>query len=431
MEQSIHDFQNLLEKKNIDMMNKYLKEILDNFDFIFYPDIIQTEKRAKQYENNSKIIIIDEYIQNNVKYYVICFDYKLIILPNEDQKGISILGDIIINFDDCDRYFLQNCDIKSETDSADKNDPKIFLYEIQSFSREFSIRSIKGNLSIESKIKIQNFWNIIVNCLSGFLIKKGYQNSRNRHDKYIKDEFVEYKEENANYTNKSYIELRNLGSGSGGTVSLIYYISKEEVFALKLPYTRSRLNERERRNYLDIRYPFIVPYIGYIKYANDPEYLLLEYVEGKTLDKNVLENLNDQEKYNIILELLLTIRYLHSQEYIYRDFGFSNIMINQNKDAILIDFDHLRKVTDEIEDEEQTKNFFGEAVAPEDIKTYKSDVYSLRYIFHFILYGKSPKINGKMEINQDFILESCLEEDPDKRPNLSEVIDIFYVNFFY
>ena len=225
-----------------------------------------------------------------------------------DSNVIFYLSDI---------YFIQNIDFQFENDTDNEN----FFNEIRNFSKKFRI----------SNEKVQHFWSIIVNCLSGFLIKKGYQNSRNRHEKYLNEKFVEYEEKNSNFVNKSYIELRNIGRGSGGIVNLIYHIPKEEIFALKIPFYESQhLIERERRNYLSIRYPFIVPYIGYIKFVDKPKYLLLEYVEGETLDKYDLSHLNDQEKYTIILELLLSIHYLHSHNYIYRDLRLNKIMINQN-----------------------------------------------------------------------------------------------------
>ena len=102
----------------------------------------------------------------------------------------------------------------------------------------------------------------------------------------------------------------------------------------------------------------------------------------------------------------------------------NNIMINQRKDAILIDFDSVLTVGDV-----QTKDFDDQVVAPEENKTFKSDVYSLGYIIHFILYGKAPIINNKMVIKEDFILKSCLERDPTKRPNIIEVIYTFFANF--
>ena len=421
MQQSIHAFQNLLKTKSIDISNKYLKETLYKFGFIFYQDILQPEKEVKQFVNKYKILIIDECMENGNKYYVICFDYTLIILPQEDKADDSILpqkdetDDLILpsiftRFENNDKYYKLNCNIRNEN----------FFNDIKTFSEKFQI--LNENM--------QHFWSTVVNCLSGFLIKKGYQNSQNRHEK-INEKFVEYEEKNSNFENKSYIELRNIGHGSGGIVKLIYHISKEEIFALKMPNAESQhLNERERSNYLNIRHPFIVPYIGYIKFANNPKYLLLEYVEGETLDKYDLSLLNDQEKFIIILELLLSIHYLHSHNYIHRDLRLCNIMINQNKDAILFDFDHARKENDEIDDEEQTKDFASPEAAPEENKTYESDIYSLGYITHFILYGVPPIIKDKLSIHENFKFKSCLEADPSKRPNINGMTNIFYTNFY-
>ena len=67
-------------------------------------------------------------------------------------------------------------------------------------------------------------------------------------------------------------------------------------------------------------------------------------------------------------------------------------MINQNKNAILIDFERVRKENVEIDNEEQTKDFASPEVAPEENKTYKSDIYSLGYIIHIILYRRPPII---------------------------------------
>ncbi|KAK8891530.1 hypothetical protein M9Y10_028742 [Tritrichomonas musculus] len=91
----------------------------------------------------------------------------------------------------------------------------------------------------------------------------------------------------------------------------------------------------------------------------------------------------------------------------------------------------MKNGTDSLEEEElQTKDFADKAVAPENNKTYKSDVYSLGYIIHFILYGKSPKNDDdEMVINEGFVFKSSLNHDPAKRPNIFEMMDIFYSNF--
>ena len=191
MQKSIHEFQNLLKQPTNYFYNEHLKDALDKFDFIFYPDILPKEKKVKQYENNSKIVIIDEYMENDIKYYILCFDYKLIILPQGENADKLILPSIITRFEESDKYFIQNCDIQFETDTANEN----FFNEIRNFSKKFRI----------SNEKVQHFWSIIVNCLSGFLIKKGYQNSRNKHDQYLNDKFDEYKEKHRTVDTKPFI----------------------------------------------------------------------------------------------------------------------------------------------------------------------------------------------------------------------------------
>lgn len=186
------------------------------------------------------------------------------------------------------------------------------------------------------------------------------------------------------------------------------------------------LNERERANYLSVLYPYIVPYFGYIE-LKEKKLILLEYVEGQTLLDYVLTKLSTRDKYSIIFEMLLTIRYLHSKEFIYRDLKLNNIIINQGKDEVLIDFDRLINIH-EARKEEFTQNFANPAAAPGIIKTYKSDIHSLRYVVYYILYGFAPvKINDEFQIDQGYIFEDCLENDSDERQDISYLIYIFYI----
>ncbi|KAK8894352.1 hypothetical protein M9Y10_022787 [Tritrichomonas musculus] len=222
MQQSIKNFQKLLKSGNIHTSNKYLKKTLEKFDIIYYEDIEYVEEKVKQYQNNSGIVIIDEIIQYSIKYYVVCFNYKLIIFPMKDKTESSTLSTIFSESSLFDKYFIQGCSNQDDTDSTNIN----FFNEIRNFSQEFVI----------TDSNLQHFWKKIVNCVSGFLIKKGYQNSRNKHDEYhkiSKEKFVEYKEKE-NLSNKSYIEIRIIGRGNGCKVKLIYHIHKEEIFAMKI-----------------------------------------------------------------------------------------------------------------------------------------------------------------------------------------------------
>lgn len=180
--------------------------------------------------------------------------------------------------------------------------------------------------------------------------------------------------------------MRNLGHGSSAVVDLIYYISEEKLYALKIPYceTIDKI-ERERKNYLKAKYPFMSRYYGYIE-VNHQKCLFIEYIEGKTLDEYDIHNLDDREKFDIAFEILITVQYFHSLNCICRDLFPNNIIINKNMDAIMIDFDRLTTI-----DEQYTLDFYHPNTPPEISTgnknlTFKSDVYSLGFILNYIFF---------------------------------------------
>lgn len=86
---------------------------------------------------------------------------------------------------------------------------------------------------------------------------------------------------------------------------------------MKLPFNNyNELIEREQKNYSKIQFSLIVRYYGYIEKVDKQKYLLLEYVDGHSLDGFDTSKLNYKEKLNIIFELMLTIQYIHSNEFI-------------------------------------------------------------------------------------------------------------------
>ncbi|KAK8843701.1 Serine/threonine-protein kinase plk4 [Tritrichomonas musculus] len=385
--------------KQISILNKHLQKIFDKFSFFFYePEI--------EFPNETDIIIIDEYEENDNKYFIICHNYKLIVVKQEesiDFLRVQTNAEIYV-FPKCNIPHIKSFKIDS-----------IFLAEIESFSEQFSI----------TNDDLKYHWNKIVNCLSAFLIKKGIQNSKIKHDNYSKEELMENQ---GRYESKidSLIKLRRIGHGSCGFVYLIYHILHESIYAVKCPYEEMlRTNERERENYSRIRYPYIRQYYGYFE-SNHGKILLLEYVEGKTLKEYDLNKLSEEEKYDIIFELILTVRYLHTQKFIARDISLDNIIINENKDAIMIDFDRVIKPD---KNEPQTVDFYKKSIAPEYFKTNKSDVFSLGYVIHYLLEGEIPEMENNIITKDNFIFEECFDEDPAKRPNMSELLYTFYINF--
>lgn len=75
MQNLFYEFQKSISTKKIDTVNKFLDNILYNLHFYYWIDN-QIENDILQLQNNSKIIIIDEYQEGENIYYIVCFDYN-------------------------------------------------------------------------------------------------------------------------------------------------------------------------------------------------------------------------------------------------------------------------------------------------------------------------------------------------------------------
>ena len=87
--------------------------------------------------------------------------------------------------------------------------------------------------------------------------------------------------------------------------------------------------------------------LAYFK-ENDEFYIVQEYIDGHTLEQELIPNrpLSEQEVIEIIREILEIIQFVHSYSVIHRDIKPSNL-IRRKKDnnLVLIDFGSVKKIT--------------------------------------------------------------------------------------
>ncbi|KAK8895708.1 hypothetical protein M9Y10_013592 [Tritrichomonas musculus] len=143
-------------------------------------------------------------------------------------------------------------------------------------------------------------------------------------------------------TKDEIIELRDIGMGSLSKIVLSYYIEYEKLVVIKkyisLNPEVEKLMKREIENYEEIQHPFIPKFYGKIQY-NDLSYPVIEFINGKTLLNTNFSQFSESEIYEIILQMLLVINYLHNKHFIYRDLKPNNVIIDDSKTLVLIDFD--------------------------------------------------------------------------------------------
>lgn len=96
--------------------------------------------------------------------------------------------------------------------------------------------------------------------------------------------------------------------------------------------------DREIKNYRKLSHPFLPIFYGII---DDKDYIIIEFINGKTLGHIKKMKLTFKDILNIIFELLLIFYYFYNNHMLYRDLKTNNIMINENKEVFLIDFNSL------------------------------------------------------------------------------------------
>ena len=136
-----------------------------------------------------------------------------------------------------------------------------------------------------------------------------------------------------------------------------------------------------------------------LKYNGKSNYgaILMDYVDGKTLDLYDWHSFTQLKKYEICLKILQAVYNAHANDVIHRDLKPQNIIYDDVNDEItIIDFGSSKIKT--IIEKETTMPMFSENYsAPEVVKgndiTEKCDYYSLGVIFSELFLCKEAESN--------------------------------------
>ena len=409
--------------------NAKLDLIINNYDFHMVLEYFDYNGNEKIYQNikESRAIMIDFYND----FFIIGFKQTIIIIQ---KSSLSFIETLFKSNAKANIYFFANCQ-DSFNSFINVSNPKceidsLFIDEILSFKR---IIFLYKNFGVYRKIL-----NVISSTIVGFLIKQSYYKvNKNR----IKDSTL--KQHNLSYINENdYIELRTIEAGSFSMVSLAYHIEKEELIAIKRPTMldpeNEKLHKRELLNYSKMNHPFVPKLYGE---TVNGKYLVVEYINGRTLNDIKRLNLTINEKITIIFELMIAVEYLHRNHFILRDLKPNNVIIDNNKSAVLIDFDRMITVEENESDAEHTLDFRGYFCDPELYKigrvSQKNDIYSLgRMIEYIINEGLSNffKSNQNSNVHEFPEIErlclKCKSERQENRPTIYELICEFYSLFY-
>ncbi|WP_022942468.1 serine/threonine-protein kinase [Psychromonas hadalis] len=153
--------------------------------------------------------------------------------------------------------------------------------------------------------------------------------------------------------------------------------------------------------------------------------IVMDYIDGQSLDIWLaLNKPTNKQKFNVFIQLLNAVCYLHELQIYHGDLKPQNIIINDQEHLVLIDLGLAQKFKSvEMHDNKNTvKAFSKNWSAPEQIAGYPyeamSDVYSLGAIMCYLLTDKPPSQTSRSYIKDkelNALLNKALASAPENR----------------
>ena len=464
-------------KNNLEPNNK-------NISFVRYNNEVEIKKEVKQNNNNIK-----EIIDNSKQRYSSPTKYlqektTLDNLALMNKKRIFETNLVPINEeknDDGDKKEEDNDIIEEEKNIKYENwvykltenkslkkfylvllNKDLYYYKDKEKQKFLGLHNLSGcYLQEKEELKTifldnKNFYIFEINFHNKSKIRKYYTPDINIWINFLKaiKEAIGYINFNDHYELKEVI-----GKGKFGVVNLGIHKKTQKQVAIKIINKDSIKTSADKelvKIEIDIlklcHHQNIVRLLDHLENL-DYIFIIMEYIEGGTLGQYLKKNnfnFTERQAANMIYQIALGVKYLHSYGIVHRDLKPDNIMITQPNDLgvlKIMDFG-LSKI---LSTQEKMVDGFGTLsyVAPEVLlrSPYNKevDIWSLGVILYYILCGHLPFkgnkemiiaekiVNDELEFNDEEwdirsqkvkdLISNCMKKDPGERITIDEFLN--------
>ncbi|QHW37052.1 serine/threonine protein kinase [Staphylococcus ursi] len=213
-----------------------------------------------------------------------------------------------------------------------------------------------------------------------------------------------------------------------------YYILKKAINNNNIIINNNKLIE-EGRKLKRLRHENIIKCHKIYNYSD--VYLLLEYIEGNTLE-HILKSrrLNISFIYKITVELLTAVNYLHEKNIIHNDLNPSNLIFSHKENKIVVIDLGIATYASSRKNQMGAEQFSAPEQLLKQKTTFKTDVWAIGCILFYCIEGHRPFRRKYEQFYKDkpvilkcipksfkTLILSMLEKDPHKRPTIPESME--------
>lgn len=196
--------------------------------------------------------------------------------------------------------------------------------------------------------------------------------------------------------------IKQIGGGGMAIVYLAKDIFLDRFVAVKVlrdEFVESeefiRRFQKEAKAVASLNHPNIVSVYDFNS-NETPIYLVMEYIEGKTLKEKILEegSLSENLAVNIAKQIANGLLVAHNAKIIHKDIKSQNILIDSENRIKITDFGIAQILNNSTITHNKgilgSAHYFSPEQARGEIVTYKSDIYSLGIVLYEMLTGELP-----------------------------------------